>query len=437
MAIFRRYSNYTVEIDLDTMLKRSSPWRLLALPVMAAALHGVAGAAELGEVSVKSYRGQQLVADIDLVDLTPADLADLQVRLANPDVFKGANLSMHPALSGMYLSVARHDARRVLHLTTLQPINSDVLHIFVELTSGGRQIIRAATLWLAPEPPAARSARIVPEAAPVAVAKPAAAPAPAVEAVAEKKPAPVPAVAADKPAVASPAPAARAEAHPVPAAPSVQSNEAELNAAAERAFAARKQAPRAAPAAPACSPALIQEKIQQCQAMADSNKVLTTKLVDLEVKVKRLQSEIAAPAVVTAKPGKGKSAAEASVGEPPASMASAVASAAPKAAEPAAHPVPPKPAASHPAKLAAQAASTAPEESAAPNGKKLSRPKLIMLIAGGAIAGLAALGALVHFLRKRQAKGPLKIWQSFRKKGAQAEAQEPVLEEAAEAAAQE
>jgi pilus assembly protein FimV len=58
----------------------------------------------------------------------------------------------------------------------------------------------------------------------------------------------------------------------------------------------------------------------------------------------------------------------------------------------------------------------------------------MMMIAGGVLAGLAALGGAIYFMRKRQAKGPLKIWQSFRKKG-NAEDDVPTLEDAVEVAA--
>ncbi|MES2117632.1 MAG: hypothetical protein V4578_20885, partial [Pseudomonadota bacterium] len=56
---------------------------LCALAVACAALQTPAArAAELGEASVRSYIGQQLAADIELVSLTPDEVNGLQVRLA-------------------------------------------------------------------------------------------------------------------------------------------------------------------------------------------------------------------------------------------------------------------------------------------------------------------------------------------------------------------
>jgi len=408
------------------MLSKRLTTRILALPLLAAALCGAPRAAELGEIKVNSHIGQQLSADIELVDLTAADLADIQARLANPDVFKGANVAMPPALGGLYISIAKRDNKRFLHLTTLQPVNAEALHLFLELNSGGRQIIRAASLWLTPEPPGQR---------PVTVA-----------AMPTAEPVPL-AAAAAKPA--APAPAAVTP-------PSQANSEAGLNEAAQRAFAHRQQvamakareqsanpppqpAPAAAPkpepdrapepvssarkvtpkpaaaaatasapavtpapsaaAAPSCAPAKqVEAQLRQCEAM-------TSKLADIEDKVQRLQIAAAAPAAAAA-----TSAPAPAVAAPKAEAAPAKPGAAP--AKPGATPVKP---------------GVAADLAANPRSR-------MMMIAGGVLAGLAALGGAIYFIRKRQAKGPLKIWQSFRKKG-NAEDEVPTLEDAVEVAA--
>ena len=408
------------------MLSKRLTTRILALPLLAAALCGAPRAAELGEIKVNSHIGQQLSADIELVDLTAADLADIQARLANPDVFKGANVAMPPALGGLYISIAKRDNKRFLHLTTLQPVNAEALHLFLELNSGGRQVIRAASLWLTPEPPGQRPVTVA--------AMPAAEPVPL-------------AAAAGKPA--APAPAAVSP-------PSQANSEAGLNEAAQRAFAHRQQVamakareqsanpppqpvPAAAPkpepdrapepassarkvtprpaaaaaaasapaitpapsaaAAPSCAPAKqVEAQLRQCEAM-------TSKLADIEDKVQRLQISAAAPAAAAA-----TSAPAPAVAAPKAEAAPAKPGAAP--AKPGATPVKP---------------GVAADLAANPHSR-------MMMIAGGVLAGMAALGGAIYFMRKRQAKGPLKIWQSFRKKG-NAGDDVPVLEDAVEVAA--
>ena len=402
------------------MLSKRLIIRAFALPICAAALCGSLRAAELGEIRVNSHIGQQLSADIELVDLTAADLADIQARLANPDVFKGANVAMPPVLGGLYISIAKRDNKRFLHLTTLQPVNAEALHLFLELNSGGRQIIRAASLWLTPEPPGQRAAAVA--------AMPAAEPLPL-------------AAAASKPAAAPPT--------------SGDNGEAGLNEAAQRAFAHRQQValakaqersanpapqaalvtgpkagpvpesgttapvrqpaskpahlPTAVPAAPAASaPALSCAPAQQVEAQLRQCEAMTSKLADIEGKVHRLQTAMVAPAAAAAPARTVELKPEAAPAKP------AVAPTKPGATpvKPGATPVKPGVAAD----LAAN-----------------PRSRLAM-IAGGVLAGLAALGGLIYFLRKRQAKGPLKIWQSFRRKGA-AEDDVPTLEDAVEVAA--
>ncbi len=401
------------------MLSKRLTIRALALPVLAATLCASVRAAELGEIKVNSHIGQQLSADIELVDLTATDLADIQARIANPDVFKGANVAMPPALGGLYISIAKRENKRFLHLTTLQPVNADALHLFLELNSGGRKIIRAASLWMTPEPPGQRAASVA--AMPAAEPSPAAAPAPAAVSPPSPKNGEAGLSEAAQRAFAhrqqvALAKAQEQSANPAPQAALVTAPKAALAREAEvtppprkpstKAVAAKPaaaSAPAAAPPASApaqsCAPAKqVEAQLRQCEAM-------TSKLADIEGKVQRLQTAIVAPAAAL-----------------PASAASA------PQVVPQAEATPAKPAAA-PSKPGATPVKPGVAADLAANPRR----RLIM-IAGGVLAGLAALGGLIYFLRKRQAKGPLKIWQSFRKKGS-AEDDVPTLEDAVEVAA--
>ena len=104
------------------------------------------GAAELGEPLVRSYSGQPLVADIELTALT--DEGVVQVRPAHADIYRGANIAMHAALSSMSSSVMRRDGRQYLHVTTIKPVDGDHVHVFFDLAEGGRHQVRGVTLWL-------------------------------------------------------------------------------------------------------------------------------------------------------------------------------------------------------------------------------------------------------------------------------------------------
>ncbi|GGY84218.1 FimV family protein [Pseudoduganella plicata] len=479
--------------------------------VLGIAVAGV-DAAELGEANVRSHVGEQLVADVELVDLTPQDLADLQVRLASRNVFQGANVSMSPALAGMNITIAKRDARRVLHLTTSAPIQSEVLHLYFELTSAGRQSVRGVSLWLRAAPPAPPAPTPVPAAQPTRVAG-----APVVSSAPESSPRSRPSGIAIQLATAG-----------TPGRQATRA-EAELMGAVERAFAARSAGKTAAPAparaVPAVGATVIEKpastpikavekpvpavhKIVEKPALADhkvtekpapatakvagktspapakpaekpavsivpplpviakptepvpvgpaADKALLKKLAELEAKLKSLQAAVAKNAA--APPAAAAPAAAPATTRSPDTKAPAPAAAAP-AAVPASHveqsaavvtaTEPPgrtaagkiTDARADKAALDREVASTAaaareagqpaapapaPEvRKAAPppqepvKEKKMSRPKVLTMIAAGSVALLLVVGVIVHLVRRRKAKqasAQIKVWQSWRKK---------------------
>ena len=162
-------------------------------------------AAELGEAVVRSHIGQPLIADIELTMLTDPSVP-VTVKLANPDVYKGASIAMHPALASLTMSVMRRDGRQFLHLTSIKPIDSQYLHLFVELSEAGKRSVRAETLWLTPDPtPAPPPPK--PVAAVIAAGAPLPAPAAAIAPIAPRPlPRPTPLPLAAVPAARCPAP---------------------------------------------------------------------------------------------------------------------------------------------------------------------------------------------------------------------------------------
>lgn len=162
--------------------------------MLVALMAAQAAAAEFGDVTVHSFAGQPLVADIALTALTPDELIRLQVRLASPDVYRAANVRSHPALASLRMTVMQEEGQRqFVHVTTRQAIDADYLHLFLELGSGERHSVRAVTVWLSAKPapvaPVAPAAPVALVAGLVPVA-PAAMPAPdAVRAAREPTPA--------------------------------------------------------------------------------------------------------------------------------------------------------------------------------------------------------------------------------------------------------
>jgi pilus assembly protein FimV len=151
-----------------------------AIVALAAALGapGV-GAAELGDITVKSYIGQPLAADIELTSLDGDDRSSLQVRSAPVDVYQLANVAMNPALKNASVSVVQRNQRLYVHVASLRPIEAGYVHLFLELVSAKGSEVRTTTVWLAPNPlpPAPLPAPLPP--AVVLAAEPAQKPAPA------------------------------------------------------------------------------------------------------------------------------------------------------------------------------------------------------------------------------------------------------------------
>lgn len=388
----------------------------------AALLATAARAAELGDITTRSFIGQPLAADIELVSLSPEEVAGLQVRLAQPDVYRGANVAMNPALASVRMAVVTRDQKQFLHVTTTRAVDADYVHLYVALGAAGRQDVRLATVWLQPDPnpaPVVVAAVVMPpasvmtsaQAEQIAVraraerelaAKAAAvAAAPVAAPVRDRtRPAPLPSVhesevgtpgALRAAAAAAPAPAPAAE--PVrrtppasvrelperiagvlvsprgtPMKPSVSQDVAVTEASVPLGVAQAllplpplplpKGVKR--PAAPAsCAPTGMSAK--ECVALDSHNTVLSSKLVELEGKLKALQGAVggtaarAAPASAAVKAPAAKAAPpESAPARTPAPAKAAEAAPAPaKAAE--APPTPAKPAESAPARSPAPA----------------------------------------------------------------------------------
>jgi hypothetical protein len=263
------------------------PSHILSSLLLAAAT--IAGhAAELGDAQVLSHIGQALVADVELT-LVDDPASAVRVRLAHPDVYRGANIAMPPVLSSLNMTVMRRDGRQFLHLTSLKPVESRHLHLYLELTDGSQRSVRLVTLWLTPDPN------------PAPPPAPAPAPAPAI--------APVQAAPAPKPVpVARPAAALHAgeEYVDTPRAAPPAPRKPIAKAAPKPAPLRKPVPPTPAPVEPpACAPQAPDEHLNACVALGEKNATLHQQLGKLEEKVKVLQGApanvpVAVPAAMPA-----------------------------------------------------------------------------------------------------------------------------------------
>lgn len=145
---------------------RSAVVSLLLMP-------GLASAAGLGSLNVRSAIGQPFSAEIDLVSVEKEDPASLSVRLASPEDYRKANLQFSPVVAALRLSIEkRPDGRPYIKITSMRPVNEFVVDLLVELSWPSGRILREYRALL--DPPVAE-----PVAAAVSVPTPQPVPTPA------------------------------------------------------------------------------------------------------------------------------------------------------------------------------------------------------------------------------------------------------------------
>ncbi|NHQ91072.1 type IV pilus assembly protein FimV [Janthinobacterium lividum] len=275
-------------------------WSVIACAAASLALPPVVGAAELGEMAVLSHVGQPLLAEIELTALAPEEVKGVAVRLASPDVYRGGGIGMDQALQTLTISPLERGGRQYVRVATRQAIQAGHVHLYLLLGNGNGAVVRLATLWLTPAPPAA-----VPVSAPV------------------------------RAAVQTPVPTSLPLPRPVPLAPSPDAAALAARARAEglvrpaRVFVPPPAAP--APAAPvlrpapvhratapvaACAPQADMEQAQACVALDEKNTALNAKLGELEGKIGALQKALALPAAAAIAPAAAPAEAQAPHAKP-------------------------------------------------------------------------------------------------------------------------
>ena len=268
------------------------PSHLISALLVATATAG-GHAAELGDARVLSHIGQALVADVELT-LIDEPGTPVTVRLASPDVYRGASIAMPPVLSGLKMHVMRRDGRQFLHLTSLKPVESRHLHVYLELVDGGQRSVRLVTLWLTPDPNPAPPPVVLPARAAVAEAPPA----PVVPPLAAPVRQPVP---VRRPAAALHAGEEYVEesGRPLPLARKAAPKPAPKPVHVKKAMPDPVTAPKPHAGTPSCTPQAANAHLNACVALGEKNAALHHQLGKLEEKVKVLQSG-ATPAALTA-----------------------------------------------------------------------------------------------------------------------------------------
>lgn len=114
----------------------------LAIALMAAA--GPVAALGLGQIQVKSRLDQPLLAEIPIISNDPAELEQLQARLASPDTFRRIGLEPPSGVTAdLQFSVAL-DARGnpVIRVTSSAPVNQPLVSFLIEVDWGQGRLVR-------------------------------------------------------------------------------------------------------------------------------------------------------------------------------------------------------------------------------------------------------------------------------------------------------
>lgn len=113
-----------------------------------------ASALSMGKLRVQSALGQNLIAEIDLPDITDDEAGSLKSELATPGTFAGLGLEYNNALNGTQVALQRRqNGSRYLKITGTRALNDPFVDILVELNWASGKIVRTYTILLDPPKP--------------------------------------------------------------------------------------------------------------------------------------------------------------------------------------------------------------------------------------------------------------------------------------------
>jgi len=111
---------------------------------------GVASAVNFGGISVGSLLGQPLQAEINLLEVTPAEQSGLSAKLASPEQFKTAGIDYPYSLPLInFTLLTRSSGETYIKLTSDQPINEPIVSLLLELNWSSGRLLREYNFQLA------------------------------------------------------------------------------------------------------------------------------------------------------------------------------------------------------------------------------------------------------------------------------------------------
>lgn len=140
------------------------PFRLTILGAAVASIMLTANvqAEALGKLKVLSTLGQPLQAEIELISTAPEEAESLEAKVASFDTFRQANIEYNPVLSSLRFAIDRRAGRRVIRVTSAQPVNEPFVDLLLELRSNDGRLVREYLFLL--DPPGTGDAATAPSA---------------------------------------------------------------------------------------------------------------------------------------------------------------------------------------------------------------------------------------------------------------------------------
>lgn len=124
--------------------------KTLSLAVASALLTINASAAGLGDLKVHSHLGQPLRAEVELVSGPSDGDAPLTVKLASYDVYQKASIEFNPLLHSLRFTTEQRGDRKVVRITSTQPINEPFVDMLLEVRTNNTSVVREYVFLLDP-----------------------------------------------------------------------------------------------------------------------------------------------------------------------------------------------------------------------------------------------------------------------------------------------
>lgn len=114
---------------------------------------GFANALSLAPITVRSYLGQNLIAEIDILSLTPQEEASLKAIVAAPKVFVDLNMDFSQSIGDAQIELLRRpNGTRFIKLRSARPIAEPFVDLVIEVSASTAKLVRPYRLLLDPPP---------------------------------------------------------------------------------------------------------------------------------------------------------------------------------------------------------------------------------------------------------------------------------------------